>query len=169
MVALPTKKPDEILTRVRVPGAASFFSLPESTFSADSLAVSVQPPFAITCNHLPSVHALKITMAATQLFGHMKMLHTLMGMGSAALAATAPYTGKAIQISCMGQFLFLFFIFFKASLNSFSISPNKLTKCWFTQMYTLFITTIIHPSDATQLQTSLVLSAVSWRRKNQQD
>ena len=110
MVALPTKKPDEILTCVRVPGAASFFSLPESTFSADSLTVSVQPPFAITCNHLPSVHALKITMAATQLFGHMKTLHTLMGMGSAALAATAPYTGKAIQISCMGQFFFFFFL-----------------------------------------------------------
>ena len=56
----------------------------------------------------PSVHALKITMAATQLFGHTVTLHTLTGMGSAALAAAVPYAGKAIQISRMGQRILFF-------------------------------------------------------------
>ena len=43
-----SEKPGATLTRVRLHGAArGFFSLPESTFSADSLTVSVQPPCAI--------------------------------------------------------------------------------------------------------------------------
>ena len=58
-VERPTEKPGAVLTRVRVPGAARdfffsiffshFFSFPESTFSADSLTVSVQPP---VCNRM---------------------------------------------------------------------------------------------------------------------
>ena len=57
-----TEKPDAILSRVRVPGAARLLLLlllllllvlllllPESAFSADSLTVSVQPPCAIAC------------------------------------------------------------------------------------------------------------------------
>ena len=56
LVERPTEKPKAILTRVRVRGGARdfffffFFSpLPESTFSADSLTVSVQPPCEIAC------------------------------------------------------------------------------------------------------------------------
>ena len=39
--------------QVRFPGAArDFFSLPESTFGADSLTVSVHPPCAIVCTNI---------------------------------------------------------------------------------------------------------------------
>ena len=56
--------------------------------------VSIQPPFAIAC--ITSVLTLKKsqTLAAIPLFGHMKILHTLIGMGSAALAAVVPYPSK---------------------------------------------------------------------------
>ena len=37
------------LRQVRFPGAARDFFLPESTFSADSLLLSVLPPCAIAC------------------------------------------------------------------------------------------------------------------------
>ena len=49
LVERPTEKPGAILTRVRVPGAARDFFLPESATSADSLTVSLQPPCAIGC------------------------------------------------------------------------------------------------------------------------
>ena len=53
LVERPAEKPDAVLSRVRIPGAASFFFffffLPESAFSADSLMVSVQFPCVITC------------------------------------------------------------------------------------------------------------------------
>ena len=39
------------------------------------------------------------TLAAVPLFWHTKILHTLIGMGSAALAAAFPYPGKVIRIS----------------------------------------------------------------------
>ena len=42
-VERPTEKPGAILTRARVPGAASFFFLRESTSSADSIMVSDSP------------------------------------------------------------------------------------------------------------------------------
>ena len=42
---------DTPLTQVRFPGAARDFS-PESTFSADSLAVSVHPPSAAACIYI---------------------------------------------------------------------------------------------------------------------
>ena len=37
-------------------------------------------------------------MAATLLFGHLEILHTLIEMGSAALAAAVPYSGKGTRI-----------------------------------------------------------------------
>ena len=40
---------------------------------------------------------------ATPLFGHRKILHTLVGTGSAALAAAVPYPGKVTRISSKGQ------------------------------------------------------------------
>ena len=43
------------------------------------------------------------TLAAIPLSGHRKMQHTLVGMGSAALAAAVPCPGKATRISRKGQ------------------------------------------------------------------
>ena len=40
---------------------------------------------------------------AIPLFGHTKILQTLIGMGSAALAAAVPYPGKATRIARRGQ------------------------------------------------------------------
>ena len=39
------------------------------------------------------------------LFGHTKILHTLIGMGSTVLVAAVPYPGKAIWISHKGQWI----------------------------------------------------------------
>ena len=57
-----------------------------------SLMVSIQPPCAVSSI---SVRTLKTpsTVSYIPLFGHTKILHTLVGMGSAALAATVPYPG----------------------------------------------------------------------------
>ena len=65
--------------------------LPVSTTSgADSPTVFVQP--GVQSHASTSVRTLKIPMlAAVPLFGHTKILHTLLGMGSAALAAAVPY------------------------------------------------------------------------------
>ena len=79
-----------------------FFS--QSTSSADSyLTVSVQPVCEIACisicvhiknpKHWQPHHCLD-----TQ-----KILHTLIGMGSAAFAAAVPYPGKVTRISHEGQ------------------------------------------------------------------
>ena len=54
--------------------------LPESTFSADSLTVSVQPPCAIVCIEI-------CTLEAIPLFGQTKTMHTLVGMAGAVLVA----------------------------------------------------------------------------------
>ena len=59
-----------------------FFS--QSQFSVQT-HTSVQPPCAIACIDI-CVHANKSqTLTAIPLFGHTKILHTLTGMGSAAL------------------------------------------------------------------------------------
>ena len=51
-----------------------------------------------------SVHTLKSPNAGKYtIAGHMKMLHTRIGVGSAALSAAVPYPGKATQISHKGQ------------------------------------------------------------------
>ena len=75
--------------------------LPESTASAESLAVSIQP--RVQSHTSTSVLTLKIPTTGSvrpclsMLFGHMKILHLLAGMGKAALVATVPYLGKATQ------------------------------------------------------------------------
>ena len=48
LVERPTENPGATLTWVRIPGAARIF-FQESTFSADSLTVSVLPPSVIVC------------------------------------------------------------------------------------------------------------------------
>ena len=79
----PTKKPGAIRTRVRVPTAARDVS-PRVNFRCRlSYAVRVQ-------SHA-STFARTLKITATPLSGHTEILHTLIGMGSAALAAAVPY------------------------------------------------------------------------------
>ena len=59
----------------------------QSASSADSLTVSVQPPCAIANTN---ICAQKIPDIGSQT-GTTKILHTLVGMGSAALVAAVPY------------------------------------------------------------------------------
>ena len=76
--------------------------LPEPAFSAYSLTVCVQPVCVIACISICEHVMNPKTRAAGPLFGHMKILHTMIGVGSAALAAVVPYSGKATNISCNG-------------------------------------------------------------------
>ena len=63
------------------------FFIPKSTFSADSLTVSVQPPCAIACI-LTFVRTLKIPSIGSHTFVWTQgNTYALLGMGSAALAA----------------------------------------------------------------------------------
>ena len=70
--------------------------LPESTSSADSLTVQSHASTSVLTSKIP-------TLAAIPLSGHMKILHTLIGMGSTARVAAVPYPGKATKISHKGQ------------------------------------------------------------------
>ena len=110
----PTEKPGTILPPVRVPGTARDF-YPRINFQCRY--------FLLRCPHSPreqshastSVRVKKSqTLEAIPLFGHTKILHTPIGMGSAALAAAVPYPGKTSRIFRKGQIStkhFYFFIF----------------------------------------------------------
>ena len=93
LVVHPT---ETILMWVQVPGAAGDLSTSrESTSSADSLMTRVQPP--VQSHASASMHMLKsLPLAAMPLLPHTKILHPLIGVGSAALAAAVPYPSKAI-------------------------------------------------------------------------
>ena len=67
--------------------------LPQSTFSADTYGVYTAPK----CNHTHPENSK--TLAAMLLFGHMQILHTLIGMCSGVLAAAVPYPGKVTLVS----------------------------------------------------------------------
>ena len=75
----------------------------ESASSADSLTVFVWSPRVISC--IKFVCTLKITNTGSHipLFGHTKILYTLIRMGSSAHAATVPYPGKVTLISHKGS------------------------------------------------------------------
>ena len=71
-------------------GGKGFVS--QSQLSVQTLAVSVQPPFAVAC--CTSVRTSTILTPAAiplALYGHRKTLHTPIGIGSAALAAAFSY------------------------------------------------------------------------------
>ena len=71
----------------------------QSQLSVQTLTAPVSKSHAST-----SVHTLKSrTLAVIPVFEHTKILHTLIGVGSAALAAAVPYPGKATRISRKGQ------------------------------------------------------------------
>ena len=101
-VERPTEKSGAVLTRVRVPDAARGF-LPEPASSVECLTLSVQPRVCIRKYQDRGSRQKSQTLTATPLFGHTKIQHTLIGMGSAALAAAVPYPGKATRISCKAQ------------------------------------------------------------------
>ena len=82
-VECPIEKSGAILTRVRFFGPARDFCSPESPFCADTFAIVEQLPCGIVylsiCAHVKDpTHWQR---------GHTQTLHTLVGMGSAALVA----------------------------------------------------------------------------------
>ena len=105
LVERSTEKPGAVLTQVRVPGAGSFFLfvfIPESISSADSLTVSIKPP--VQSHALASVCMIKIPNSGSYtVVWTPTLLHTLVGMGSAALAPTVPYPDTATRICSKGQ------------------------------------------------------------------
>ena len=97
-----TEKPNAILTRVQVPGAERDFSTKVSFRCKLSYGVRTAPVCNRMLQHLCACSKFPV-LAAIPLFGHTTILHTLIGMGSAALAADASYSSKTIRISCTGQ------------------------------------------------------------------
>ena len=91
LVDYQTEKPGALLMQVQVHGVARDFC-PRVNFQCrlSSLTVSVQPLRAIAyiniCVHIKNPQ----TVAATPLFGHMEILHTLIAMGSTALVVVVP-------------------------------------------------------------------------------
>ena len=103
LVERPIEKTGAILMRVRVQVAAWDFS-PRVSFQC-RLSYSVHT--APVCNRMhrsTSVRTLKIpnTVSHIIVWTH-EILHTLVGLGSAALAAAVPYPAKATRISHYGQ------------------------------------------------------------------
>ena len=94
LVKRPTEKPGATLTRVRVPGAARDFSSRVnlqrrfSYYGVLSASASVGP----LKNPKHWIDRLPLHCLDT------KILHILVGIGSAALVAAAPYPGKATWI-----------------------------------------------------------------------
>ncbi len=98
-----TEKPGAIVTWVRIPSAARDFS-PYSQLSMQTLWRCPYSP-RVRARASTSVRTLKIPNTGNHiaLFGDRKTLHTLIGMGSAALGTAMLYPGKATWISRMGQ------------------------------------------------------------------
>ena len=99
LVERPTEKPPlSAIQTIQTPGAAV------STFQCRlSCSVCTARVCAVAFINI-SVHVNNINhwLAATALFGYTNILHSLMGMGSAALAAAVLYPGKATRIFMQG-------------------------------------------------------------------
>ena len=78
--------------------------------------VSVQPPCAITCINI-SVHVKNPKPCQPYHCLDTEILHALMGMGSAALAAAVFYPGKTTQISGKGQRLKNYYLTVFVTIN----------------------------------------------------
>ena len=98
-----TENPDTMLAWVQVPGPAWDFFSPVIFQCRLSYGVRTAPPCAIACINICAHIKNPQTLAASPLFGHIKILHTLMGMGSTALVAAAPYPCKETRFSPKGQ------------------------------------------------------------------
>ena len=93
----PTEKPGAILVQVQIPGEARDFS-PRVSFQC-TLSYDV---CAITCINISArIKNPKLWQPYHCL--DMKVLHVPVGVGSTAPAAAVPYSGRATQISCKGQ------------------------------------------------------------------
>ena len=96
----PAEKPGAILPLIRVHGAASDFYFilfyPRVNFQY-RLSGGVRAAPFVQSHASASVRALTIPTGPT------KILHTVIEMGSAALAAAVSYPGKATPISRDGQ------------------------------------------------------------------
>ena len=88
----------------------------ESTFSADSLTVSVQPPYNICAD----VKNPKRWQQYIPLFGHTKMLHELVGMGryrcscgccSLTRVRRPEFPARDTQVLKCSEFFFFFFFY----------------------------------------------------------
>ena len=97
-----TEKPNAILTRVQVPGAVRDFSTKVNFRCKLSYGVRTAPVCNRMFQQLCACSKFPVP-AAIPLFGHTTILHTLIGMGSADLAAAVPYSSKTIRISRTGQ------------------------------------------------------------------
>ena len=96
LVERQIEKSGAILIRVRVPGAARDFS-PRASFQC-RLFYGVRT--APGCKHASTcVRTFKIKNCHPYNCSDSKTLHAPIGMGSAALAATLPFPGKATRIS----------------------------------------------------------------------
>ena len=92
MVERPAEKPGAILTRVRIPGAARDLS-PRVSFQCKlSYGVRAAP----VCNRMQrtSVCTLKVPNTGGHNTVHMKILHTMIGTCTAALATDFPASNK---------------------------------------------------------------------------
>ena len=82
-----------------------FFS--QSPSSADSLTVSVQPPYAAACisigAHVKNPKGWQLHHCLT--CENTAHTHTLIGMGLTDLAAAVPYPGRTTRISCKGYLI----------------------------------------------------------------
>ena len=98
-----TERPGAILTRARVPCAARDFS-PRADFQC-RLSYGVRTAPVCNQSHAStSVCTLTIPNSGSHTTVWIREnTHTLIGMGSAALAAVVPYPGKATRISREGQ------------------------------------------------------------------
>ena len=112
--------------------------LPESAPSADSLTVSVQPSCAIA--RINICRTLNIPSAGNQIpsFGNLKLLHMLVGTGSAAVGSAFPYPCKATQLYHKGQritknvsFFKLVNIYCRASQVGKAVKVFLLLICFF--------------------------------------
>ena len=85
-----TEKSDAKQKQVRVPGS-------ERDFSHSQISVQTLLRCSYSHQHLHARKTLQ-TLAAIPLFRRTNILHAMIGMGSAALAAAVPYPGKVTRI-----------------------------------------------------------------------
>ena len=97
-----TEKPGAILTQAQVPGVARDVSPIVNLLCRLSYSVCTAP----MRNHMHQnlfTRSKFQTVAAMPMLGHTKILHMLIGKGSAALVDAVPYPGYVTQISHKGQ------------------------------------------------------------------
>ena len=93
--------PGAILTRVRLRGVTRDFS-PRVNFRCRLSCCSHTAQCDIACINICLHVKITDTGSHTIVWTHEKILHTLAGVGSAALAAALPFQGMGAHIFCNG-------------------------------------------------------------------